>query len=243
MKSFPTKSCLVAAAMLAAAGAAQAQKAGDWVAGAGALLYAPQDKTTPLTFISPVHREVPGSGANVKNATTLGLNLHYFITDNWALEGVLGVPPRIKLDGAGTLEPLGQLGSARLYAPSFLAKYFFGSADDKFRVSTGLGLTYTKFGSVRLNSGLQNTLGGALGIPPGASTTSAKIGSKLAPVLNVGFNYAFTKNLGMTFSVSYIPMKTKATLTTTVNGNTVAVSQTRVRLDPIVPFLYLTYKF
>ena len=80
-------------------------------------------------------------------------------------------------------------------------------------------------------------------MPPGMSTTTAKIGSKFAPVLNVGVNYAFTKNLGMTFSVSYIPMKTKATLTTSVGGNTVAGSQTRGRLDPIVPFLYLTYKF
>ncbi len=243
MKAFQTKTWLVAAALVAAAGAAHAQKAGDWVFGAGALVYAPQDKTTPLTFTSPVHREIPGSGADVKNATTLGMNVHYFITDNWAVEGVLGVPPRIKLNGAGTLEPLGQLGSARLYAPSLLAKYFFGTADDKFRVSAGLGVTYSKFGSVRLTNGMQNALGGALGLPPGVSSTSAKIDSKFAPVLNVGLNYAFTKNLGMTFSVSYIPMKTKATLTTQVRGNTVATSQTRVRLDPIVPFLYLTYKF
>ena len=61
-------------------------------------------------------------------------------------------------------------------------------------------------------------------------------------MLSAGVNYAFTKNLGLTFSVSYIPMKTKATLTTSVGGKPVAVSQTRVRLDPIVPFLYLTYK-
>ena len=243
MKRNTFQAGLIAAAMLVCAGSAQAQKAGDWVLGAGALGYLPQDKTTPLRFVSPVDRELPGSGADVKNAVTLGMNVHYFVTDNWAVEGVLGVPPRIKLDGAGTLSPLGQLGSARLYAPSLLGKYFFGNADDKLRFSAGLGVTYSKFSSVRLDSGLQNALGGALGMPPGMSTTTAKIGSKFAPVLNVGVNYAFTKNLGMTFSVSYIPMKTKATLTTSVGGNTVAVSQTRIRLDPIVPFLYLTYKF
>ncbi len=243
MKSFSIKSSLVAAALLAAAGLAHAQKAGDWVFGAGALMYAPQDKTTPLRFISPVQREIPGSGANVKDAVTLGLNVHYFITDNWAIEGVAGLPPRIKLDGAGTLAPLGQLGSGRLYGPAILGKYFFGNADDKLRFSAGLGMSYSKFGSVRINDGMQNALGATLGLPAGVSTTSAKIDSKLAPVVSVGVNYAFTKNLGMTFSVSYIPMKTKATLTTRVAGNTVAVSQTRVRLDPIVPFLYLTYKF
>ena len=56
-------------------------------------------------------------------------------------------------------------------------------------------------------------------------------------------NYAIDKNWGVTFSVSYIPMKTDAKLTTTVNGNKVAVSKTRLTLDPIVPFLYVTYKF
>ena len=38
-------------------------------------------------------------------------------------------------------------------------------------------------------------------------------------------------------------MKTNATVTTKVNGNTVAVAKTRITLDPIVPFLYVTYKF
>ena len=38
-------------------------------------------------------------------------------------------------------------------------------------------------------------------------------------------------------------MKTTATMTTRVNGNAVAVSKAKLTLDPIVPFLYLTYKF
>ncbi|GAB2477240.1 outer membrane beta-barrel protein [Comamonas humi] len=239
-----SKTRAVGLALLAAtAGSAYAQKAGDWVVGGGALVYAPQDSTTPLRFVSPFEREIPGSGADVKSATTLGLNVHYFLTDNWAIEGVLGVPPKIKIEGAGTLAPIGELGSARLYAPSVLAKYFFGNADDKFRLSVGAGLTYTSFHSVSLTNGLQNTLGGALRLPPGASSTTAKIDAKWSPVLNVGANYAFDKNWGLTFSVSYIPMKTDATLTTRVGGKEVAVSKTRVTLDPIVPFLYLTYKF
>lgn len=238
-----SKTWMATLALTAIAGSAHAQKAGDWVLGAGALMYAPQDSTTPLRFVSPVEREVTGSGASVKHATTLGLNVHYFITDNWAVEGVLGVPPRIKLDGAGTLAPIGELGNARLYAPAVVAKYFFGEANDKFRLSAGVGVTYTSFRSVSLTSGMQNTLGGALKLPPGVSSTSASIDSKWAPVFNVGANYAIDKNWGVTFSVSYIPMKTDATLTTQVGGKTVAVSKTRVTLDPFIPFLYLTYKF
>ena len=231
-----------ALASLVATGA-HAQKAGDWVFGAGALHYAPQDKSSTLRFTQPVEREIPGSGSDLRSTTTLGMNAHYFFTDNVAVEGVLGIPPRIKLYGEGTLGPIGQLGSARLYAPSVLAKYFFGNPTDKLRFSAGVGVTYTRFGSTRLTNGLQGALGGALGIPPGASTTTAKIDNKFGAVLNVGVNYAFTENLGMTFSVSYIPMKTTATMTTRVNGNTVAVSKAKLTLDPIVPFLYLTYKF
>ena len=240
--SLSFKLAALAVASLAASGA-HAQKAGDVVLGAGALVYAPQDKSSTLRFTQPVEREIPGSGSSLGSATTLGLNMHYFFTDNVAVEGVLGIPPRLKLDGAGTLGPIGQLGSARLYAPTVLAKYFFGNPTDKLRFSAGLGVTYTRFGSTKLSGGLQTALGGALGIPPGASTTTAKIDSKFGAVLNVGVNYAFTDNLGLTFSLSYIPMKTTATMTTRVNGNTVAVSKAKLTLDPIVPFLYLTYKF
>ena len=240
----PSLSRLMAlAALCAPLGSAYAQKAGDFVVGAGVLHYAPQDKSSTLRFTSPVEREIPGSGSSLRSSTTLGFSGHYFITDQVAVEGVFGVPPRLKLYGSGTLAPLGQLGSARLYGPTVLAKYFFGEPEDKLRFSAGVGLTYAYFGNTRLNGGLQQALGGAIGLPPGASTTSAKINNKFGPVLNVGVNYAFTKNLGMTFSVSYIPMKTTATMTTRVNGNAVAVSKAKLTLDPIVPFLYLTYKF
>ena len=237
------KKWMLVAATALLASSAYAQKAGDWVLGAGALHYAPQDKSEPLAFVEPQARVVPGSGASLNSATTLGMNVHYFLTDNWAVEGVLGIPPRLKLDGAGTLAHVGELGTARLYAPSLLGKYFFGNADDKFRVSLGLGVTYSQFRSVKLSNGLQGTLNSAIGLPPGASSTSAKIDSQWAPVFNVGANYAIDKNWGVTFSVSYVPMKTDAYLTTKVNGNKVALSKTRLTLDPIIPFLYVTYKF
>jgi outer membrane protein len=230
-------------ALTAATGQAWAQKAGDVVLGAGILHYAPQDKSSTLRFTSPVDRELPGSGSNLKSATTLGLNVHYFVTDNWAVEGVLGIPPRLKLDGAGSLSGLGELATVRLWGPSVLGKYVFGAPTDKVRFSAGVGVTYAAFRSVRLNSGIQNALGGALGIAPGGSITSAKVDNKFGPVFNVGVNYAFNETTGLTFSVSYIPMKTKATLTTSVSGRTVAQSQAKLTLDPIVPFLYLTHRF
>jgi outer membrane protein len=45
------------------------------------------------------------------------------------------------------------------------------------------------------------------------------------------------------FSVSYIPLKTTAKLTTTARGFPVATSQSSLKVDPIVPYLAVTYKF
>ena len=245
MQTIPPLARTLAAAALAVAagGSAWAQKAGDIVLGAGFLRYTPQDKSTPLRFTSPVEREVPGSGADLPSTNTLGLNAHYFFTDNWAIEGAIGLPPRLKLEGTGTLAGVGELGSARLYGPSVLAKYFFGRPDDKFRLSAGLGLSYAHFADTRLTGGLQNTLGGALGLPPGASSTRAKIDDRFGPVFNLGVNYALTERLGLTLSVSYVRMKTKATLTTYANGNAVATAESRLTLNPIVPVLALTYRY
>lgn len=243
VRSHLFKLCVVSALVSAAAGPAWAQRAGDVVLGAGLLVYAPQDKSAPLRFTEPVQREIPGSGSQLHSASTLGLNVHYFFTDNWAVEGVFGAPPRLKLSGKGTLEGVGELGSARLYGPSVLAKYFFGQPNDRFRLSAGVGVSYARFSSVRLTQNLQNTLGGAFGLPPGTSSTSAKIDSRFGPVFNLGANYAINEHLGVTLSVSYIPMKTSATLTTSAGGRQVARSESRLTLNPIVPFLYLTHRF
>ncbi|KQP21748.1 OmpW family protein [Pseudorhodoferax sp. Leaf267] len=235
--------CIATALAAAACGQAWAQKAGDIVLGAGVLTYAPNDKSTPLRFTQPVQREIPGSGSDVHSATTLGLNAHYFLTDHWAVEGVFGYPPRLKLSGEGSLQGIGQLGSARPYGPSLLGKYFFGQPNDKWRVGVGLGITYARFGSVHLTDGLQNALGAAIGVPPGASSTSAKIDSRFGPVFAAGFTYAFSETLGLTASLSYVRMKTQAVLTTTAGGQKVAESRTSLRLDPLVPFVYVTKKF
>jgi hypothetical protein len=68
--------------------------------------------------------------------------------------------------------------------------------------------------------------------------TTAKLDSSFAPVINVGASYQFDKHWGLSFSVSYIPLKTKAKLTTTsVYGLPVATSEASLKLNPIVTYL------
>ena len=151
-------SALAATAALAS-GSALAQQAGNWQVGAGWLHFAPQDSSKPLTFTAPVPAVVPGSGASVGSSDTLGLNLTYFVDSHWAVEGVIGIPPKFKLDGKGTLGPVGELGEARQWSPTVLAKYYFNDGDAKFRPFVGLGATYVWYSDVKLTPGLQSAAG------------------------------------------------------------------------------------
>lgn len=238
-----TKLLLIAAVAALASGSALAQKAGDIQVGAGWLGFYPQDSSGPLTFTAPRAAVVPGSGASVSNASTLGLNLTYFIDSNWAVEGVVGIPPKFKLYGSGTLGPIGELGSARQWSPTLLAKYYFLDGQSPLRPYVGLGATYVWFNSVDLTQGMQSALARQIGAPVALSGTTGKIDSQFSAVFNVGASYQFNQHWGMAFSVSYLPLKTTAKLTTTVAGVPVAASQASIKLNPIVPYLALTYKF
>jgi outer membrane protein len=234
----------VAALGSVASDSALAQNAGDWVLGAGWLHFAPQDSSKPLTFTSPINAVVPGSGSGVDKSDTLGLSAVYFIDSRWAVEGVFGVPPKFELQGEGSLAPIGKLGEAKQWSPTLLAKYYFGNGNDAFRPFAGLGATYVWYSDTELTGGLQNALGGRLGRPPGSTTTSAKLDKSFAPVLNIGAAYQFDKHWGVSFSVSYIPLKTTAKLTTrNAAGTTIGTSEARLKLDPIVTYLSATYRF
>ena len=238
-----TKLFALAAVAALGSGSALAQKAGDWQLGTGWLHFAPQDSSQPLTFTSPVAAVVPGSGAHAGNSDTLGLSATYFFDSHWAAEGVIGIPPKFKLYGTGTLAPIGELGEAREWIPTILAKYYFNDGEAKLRPFVGLGATYVWYSAVKLTPGLQGALASRIGIPVAASGTTAKLDSSFAPVFNVGAAYQFDPHWGMSFSVSYIRLSTTAKLTTTALGVPVATSEASLRLNPIVPYLAVTYTF
>lgn len=245
MKKLTTTASLALAALgILASGSAMAQNAGDWVVGTGWFHLSPQDSSKPLTVTSPVHSVLAGSGASVTNSDTLGLNVAYFIDPHWAVEGVLGVPPKFKLNGSGTLARVGELGQARQWSPTVLAKYYFNEGNDAFRPFVGLGATYVWYSDINLTSNLQEALGSQLHQRPLSTATTAKLDSSFAPVLNAGLAYQFDKHWGISFSVSYIPLKTKAKLTTTsISGLPIATSEARLKLNPIVTYVSATYRF
>lgn len=232
-----------ALAFLATTTAAHAQTAGNFYVTTGWFHLAPQDSSDPLKILSvggsPVNQSVPNTGAGIDNADTFGLTAGYFVTDHIATELVAGIPPRFNLTGEGALQPFGVLGHAYQWSPAVLLKYYFNNTAAKFRPYVGLGATYIWFSGAKItNSAFE---AGALGGP-----TQVQTSNQWAPVFNAGFIYNFTNHWFAGLSVSYIPVSLTATLTTqraTQVGTLTEVSQAKIRLNPVVTYLNVGYRF
>jgi len=235
------KQMLAAGAVMALAGAAQAQSAGSNIVSLGWFRVMPNSSADPLTVDSvngfPVGLVRQGTGAKIESADTLGIAFTHFFTDNISGEFVLGIPPNHDVTGDGTFSKYGKLGTVRQWSPALLVKYHFFDAKTKFRPYVGIGVNYTWFTDETItNQGFVNNE-----VLPGGKMT-ANADSSVNPVFNLGANYAFTDNWFVGLSVSYVPLSTKATFTTT-NGPVTITSHTKIRIDPVVTYLSVGYRF
>lgn len=231
--------------LMCSAGWAHAQSAGQWKFGAGWFHVVPQSSGSPLT-VNALGRSstVEGSSSKVANAETFGLTATYFLTDNLALETAIAKPPRLRLIGTGTLERLGEVGSAEIVSPSLLLQYHFLEPSAKLRPFVGAGLSYVKLSKIELANSISSgaflrdpTLGSLLEGP-----TTASFSSSIAPVLSLGVNYNIDEHWSLGFSVSYTRLSTRATITTkSLVGD--VVSTTKSKINPIVSFLSVGYRF
>jgi outer membrane protein len=251
-----------------AAADVQAQHAGDSVIGAGRVQLQTRDKSKPLSITGGASTlgPVPNTGSSVSNEGTLEVTYSYFLTDNLAVTGVGGIPPRFELSGGGVLgaPAINPVASARQWSPALLLRYHFNDGDAVFRPFVGVGAAYFWYSDIRLNQGLTTTLvGGVLQrdlppgmLPPGAigriaqgARTRATLSKSLAPVVSVGANYKLDKRWSITASLSYVHLSTTADLKTTVplpaaaGGPRTVTSSTKLRLDPLVGYVSLNYRF
>lgn len=241
MKASRLAGACAALASLSTAG--YAQTAGSFFVTTGWFHFAPQDSSSPfkLTSVggSPVDVTIPNTGASISDADTLGFTAGYFVTDHIAAEFEFGIPPKFDLSGTGSLSQFGKLGTVKQWSPTLLFKYFFLEPQAKFRPYVGIGVTRTSFSDATItNTQFESSF------LNGPTTVDAS--SVWEPVFNVGFTYAFTEHWFAGFSVSYIPMKTTATLTTQAQrpvGTLTQRSEAKVTLDPIVTYLRVGYRF
>ncbi|PLQ01845.1 OmpW/AlkL family protein [Cupriavidus pauculus] len=236
------KKMLMAGAAMALAGAAQAQSAGSNVVSLGWMRVMPTGDSQLLTIDSiagrPAGVQRPNTGAKIDGADTAGLTFGHFFTDNISAEFVVGIPPKHDVSGDRGYAQYGKLGEVRQWSPAIVAKWHFFDAKTKFRPYVGVGVNYTWFTSetVTNQTFVQREFG------PG-STMSATASSSWNPVFNVGANYAINEKWFVGFSVSYVPISATANFTTTLANGAKVESHTKIKIDPVVTYLNVGYKF
>jgi outer membrane protein len=228
---------------------AVAQKAGDLLIGTGWMHVAPQVSTGPFNSNVTVMGQTRALSDSAKSSSiaasnTIGLTATYFITDNIAGEVVAGLPPKFNISGAGSIAQYGKIGSARMWSPTVLLKYYFGQPTSKLRPFVGLGATYVWFTNAQITNGAfaQNDLRG---------NTSVSVNRGISPVFNAGLSYNVHKNWFIGASVSFIPMTRTITMNTpnasipTPRGNAPGSikSTVRARMNPIVTYVNIAYRF
>ena len=233
----------------------------------------PMDSATPLTTTTSAlglgTYQSPGTDVRVSNANTLSLTFTHFFNDNIAGTFVGGVPPKFDLYGSGnviapvpvigplTLINLGlpqnnPVATVREWSPAIVAQYYFGTKESKFRPFVGGGVSYNFFTNLKLNPNFVNALQnlgqvlqlGMGQVPSGTAKVTAETSSSWTPVANVGVSYEFAKNWTAIGTVSYLPLKTTATITIrSAQGQVLAVNKTDIKVDPLVFGLAIGYKF
>ncbi len=169
---------------------------------------------------------------DVNNNAQLGLTATYMLTDNLGIE-LLGATP-FSHKVAATVPSVGALGDVvkvKHLPPSLYLQYYFLDKNSGSRPYIGAGLNYTRFFSAKA-------------LNPAVSNLEVKKHS-FGPVINAGIDIKLTDKLSLNTALWYTKIKTKAKFTTTgVGGDGVVLDhEVKIKLDPIVYFAGLTYKF
>ena len=183
---------------------------------AGAIRYQTHAKTSGITGVGVT----PGADADIGSATTLVLTYEREVAPRIGVELVLGVPPKIRARGAGSVAFLGEVLSARNLAPTVLVNYHFGEAGDRLRPYVGLGLNYTKFTSKKTPYAWTIHLSDSLGL-----------------AANAGVDYSIDRQWGLFASVAAVKVKSDLVAV----GATVL--QTTIDFRPVTFAAGVSYKF
>ena len=204
----------LAATVISAAGNAAAQ---DNVVKLGLTEYTTHSRTNGVTGIG-----VPaGADATTGNATTVILVYERMATENIGVELVLGIPPRVRADAAGTVAFLGSdILSAKNLGPTLLVNYHFGQPGDALRPYVGAGVNYTKFIGIRSR------------LAP-----DVQMSSSTGWAAQAGVDYALNNEWSVFASVAVLRVKSNVV----ASGSTVL--QTSIDFRPIVYTFGTAYRF
>ena len=209
-----TTKITVACAVLVASSGAFAQKAGDNIVSVGLASINPDVSLGKMTTTGPGSTgayftgKLVDANASVGNQTTVSMGLLHMFTDEVGAEFTIGIPAEFTQDmympngSAPQSHPAAV--KMKIWTPTAVAKYFFGTTNDQWRPYVGFGVSRVSFHNVTPNS--------ADSTVAALASTSASLSSSWAPVYNAGVIYNIDDKWSVNGSVSYIPIKTSTSL-------------------------------
>ena len=233
MKKSILSSVIISALALTGANAF-AHEAGDIIVRAGLTMVAPDADSTNILVGGAdfaIGEAVVG-GVDVDDNTQLGLNLAYFITDNWNVEVLAATPFSHDIDFASG----GNLGKTKHLPPTVTANYFFADASSAFQPYAGVGLNYTVFFDEEFNDATVAVIDTAVG----ATISDLSLKSSFGLAAQIGADYKIADGIFLNASIRYISIETEAKFN--VAGSNIGKIDT-VEINPLVYTLSLGYKF
>lgn len=153
--------------------------------------------------------------------------------------------------------------SVRAWTPAIEAQYQFGkSGVNKFRPYVGVGIMYSHFSSIKLDSQInddlvaaghmiQNVIDGKAGMALDGKTSNASpyvkvtTTDEISPIFTLGATYDFAENWFAVGSVSYAKLNNQVNINVidSQTGNQLIRSNTKVDIDPLITYLGVGYRF
>ena len=202
-------------------GQAAAQTKSVWSVKAGYNHFFPQVKSGDITG-------VPGGKVDVGDGGGPFVSAAYMFSDNVSAELAFGLPPKLDIEGRGSIEQAGKIADAKVVSPVLVIQYRFNRPDVMFRPYVGLGATYTKYNSVTTTPVLSMLTN------PGGVTT-ATIDNAWGAVAQIGATYKLNAHWFVDGSILPTRVKTTARLSTGQSVN--------VKVDPVLVNLAVGYRF
>lgn len=176
----------------------------------------------------------PGVKADTRDTRTLGLVAEHDLDDRWSAVLQLGVPPRVRFDGAGAGAALGEVGSARAWFPALLLGWR-APAVGPVQPYAALGAHLTWFDRTGVTPAYTAAFGGA------ASRASLK--ASVGPVFKLGAELPLGEQWLVDLSLARYRIATTATLRTQTAGVGEVARSVDVRVDADVLSLMLGHRF
>jgi outer membrane protein len=182
----------------------------------------------------PAGTTPPGVEAHLKDASTLAMVYTRTLSGPWSVVLQMGIPPSIKIDGAGNGTALGRVGSAKAWFPAVLAQYTYDGFSSVLPY-VGAGINHASYSGAEVSSAYTTAFGG--------TSSSADLKGSWGYVYKVGLGIPLSRNWVIDGSYSRYAIRTTATITTATPGVGNIARTIGVKANPDVFGVTLGYRF